>query len=171
MSKTYRRRGNKNANSKTRFYRANSANSIAQTLANYAEAAERVAQSLANPVKEESKATKSFRYPNNITTNKDRNGNERYVSIPIGKNDKFEYWVQYNEDNQPIWYHDSRGYEWKCTYTRKKNIAEFWDNTGYSETYSYYKNDSVKCLNSFGEKISKIIHKSMITRTDFITAN
>lgn len=165
MSRSYKRRGNKNSESKRRFYTKNSANSVAQSLANFANTLEKTVSNIITPAEEKPRQTK---FNNATTVKKDMHGNEIYVSRTVGKNDKFEYWVQYNEDNLPIWYHDSRGYEWKCTYTRKKNIAEFWDNTGYSETYNYYKNNTVKCTNSLGNSIKKIVDKTCITRVDFV---
>lgn len=166
MSKTYKRRGNKNSESKRRFYNKNSSSSIAQSLVNFANTLENtVSNIIAPPAEEKPKSTK---FNNATTVKKDMHGNEIYVSRTVGKSDKFEYWIQYNEDNLPIWYHDSRGYEWKCTYTRKKNIAEFWDNTGYSETYTYYKNNNVRCTNSLGNTIKKIVNKTCITRVDFV---
>ena len=127
------------------------------------------------PVK--STAPVSFKVSQDITKNKnpevkrDTSGNIIYASQYIG-DEKFEYWIEYNANKQPIHYQDSRGNEWNCKYNSKGNISNFWDNTGYDELYSYYKNDIVIRTNSFSESVKKIIDRERckITRDVFINA-
>jgi YD repeat-containing protein len=86
--------------------------------------------------------------------------------------EKFEYWVEYDEQRRIIGYTNSRGYEWKCKYNSRGNISDFWDNEGYQEKYSYYKDGLVIMENSFGQKIKKHIarNKVFITREIFLNA-
>ena len=119
----------------------------------------------------------SFRVSQDLTKAKnpevkrDPSGNVIYSSQYVGS-EKFEYWIEYNENNQPAWYHDSRGYEWKCKYNSLKNISNFWDNTGYEERYDYYKNDIVIRTDIYGGKVKKVIDRSKvnITRDIFINS-
>lgn len=118
----------------------------------------------------------SYNVSKDITKNKlpeiKRNtiGEVIYSSQYIG-DEKFEYWVEYDESGFcPVRYHDSRGYEWKCKYNSKGNISDFWDNTGYQEAYLYYTGNTVVRIDSFGCKVKKRIDRTQrrITRTVFI---
>ena len=100
---------------------------------------------------------------------RDTCGNVLYSSQYIG-DEKFEYWIDYNDDRQPVSYRDSRGNEWKCKYNSNGNISNFWDNTGYEEVYNYYKNDVVISTDSYGIRIRKVIDRERckITRDVFL---
>lgn len=102
---------------------------------------------------------------------RDTCGNVLYSSQYIG-DEKFEYWMDYNDDRQPVSYRDSRGNEWKCKYNSIGNISNFWDNTGYEEQYNYYKNNIVIRTDIYGGKIKKVIdrEKYKITRDLFINS-
>ena len=85
--------------------------------------------------------------------------------------EKYEYWIEYDECRRPISYKNSRGYSWNCKYNSKGNISSFWDYTGYQEDYKYYARNLVICTTSFGEKIKKrVIADNPITRNMFITS-
>ena len=119
----------------------------------------------------------SYKVNKELTKNKmpeskrDQHGNIIYASQYVG-DEKFEYWIDYNDDNQPIRYHDSRGSQWNCKYNSKGNISDFWDSSGYEEKYSYYKNNTVICTTSYGESIKKTIERTNmgITRDIFINS-
>jgi YD repeat-containing protein len=85
--------------------------------------------------------------------------------------EKFEYWLEYDNENRIIGYLNSRGEEWRCKYNSKGNISDFWDNTGYFEKYSYYKNGLIIREDSSGEKVKKHIVRTIpITREVFINS-
>lgn len=86
--------------------------------------------------------------------------------------EKFEYWVDFDENNRPTRYNDSRGNSWRCMYNGIGNISEYWDSTGYEEHYRYYANNLIICTNSFGIKTKKRIDRSsrFITRDIFVNA-
>lgn len=119
----------------------------------------------------------SYRLSQELTKDKspevkrDTSGNVLYSSQYIG-DEKFEYWVEYNDKHQPLHYHDSRGYEWKCKYTSKGHISDFWDNTGYEEKYCYYNGNTVIRTDCYGEKVKKVIDRTRvnITRDIFINS-
>jgi hypothetical protein len=109
-----------------------------------------------------------------ITKNRDpeirrnRRGDIIYACTYIG-DDKYEYWVEYDNSSRPLSFCDNRGYEWKCKYNSKGNISDYWDNTGYQEKYFYFANNLVIRKNSFGEEIKKHISRDkFITRETFI---
>lgn len=86
--------------------------------------------------------------------------------------EKFEYWIEYDEDRRPLSYIDTRGCSWKCKYNSKGNICDYWDYSGYQESYRYYKNNLVICTNSFGNKIKKkVITNKYVTRDLFISTD
>ena len=122
-----------------------------------------------------STAPVSYKVSQDLTKDKspevkrDASSNIIYSSQYIG-DEKFEYWVEYNSDKQPIHYHDSRGGEWWIKYNSKGNISNFWDNTGYEEVYNYYKNDVVISTDSYGIRIRKVIDRERckITRDVFL---
>lgn len=103
-------------------------------------------------------------------TKLDNNGNIIYSAIYV-EDEKFESWIDYNTIGQPIHYHDSRGCEWWTSYNSKNNISDYWDNTGYQESYHYYVGNVVIRHDSFGCKEKKIIDRTKvnITREVFIT--
>ena len=117
----------------------------------------------------------SYKVSKDLTKNKspevkrDTSGNVIYASQYIG-DEKFEYWIEYNSNKQPIHYHDTRGNEWWVKKKKKNNICNFWDNTGYEEVYNYYKNDIVIRVDSYGGSIKKIIDRERckVTRDIFI---
>lgn len=84
--------------------------------------------------------------------------------------EKFEYWVEYDDNRRPLSYKDTRGCSWYCKYNGKGNICNYWDYSGYQEDYRYYANNLVICTTSFGEKIKKkvITNNKFITRDIFI---
>lgn len=99
---------------------------------------------------------------------KNRYGDIIYSMMYV-EDEKFEYWVDYDEKRRPIKYKDSRGYTWSCIYNSKGNIHKYWDNSGYSEEYRYYANNLIICTNSIGNKIKKYINRNRyITRDVFI---
>ena len=118
----------------------------------------------------------SYKLSQDITRDKSpeikRNINKDVIYNMVYIDDeKFEYWVEYDEKCRPIYYYNSRGYEWKCKYNNKGNISDYWDNTGYQEQYKYYMNNIVICTTSFGNKIKKIIDRNrIITRDVFINS-
>lgn len=86
--------------------------------------------------------------------------------------EKFEYWVDYDENRRPISYKDTRGHSWNCTYNGKGNISLYWDNSGYQEEYRYYARNLVICTTSYGEKIKKKVNNDkFITRDVFIQSD
>lgn len=86
--------------------------------------------------------------------------------------EKFEYWLDYDEQRRPIKYKDTRGRIWNCIYNSKGNISYYWDNSGYQEIYKYYANELVICTNSFGDKVRKKVRRNKyITRNVFIAAD
>ena len=122
-----------------------------------------------------SNAPVSYKVSKDLTKDKspevkrDASNNIIYSSQYIG-DEKFEYWVEYNSDKQPIHYHDSRGGEWWIKYNSKGNISNFWDNTGYEEVYNYYRSDVVISTDSYGVQIKKVIDRERckITRDVFL---
>lgn len=104
-------------------------------------------------------------------TKRNSHGDIIYCKKYVG-DEKFEYWIEYNDNHCPIYYHNTRGYEWRCRYNNKGNISDYWDNTGYEEQYKYYINNIIICTTSFGEKIKKVINRSerLITRDIFINS-
>ena len=94
----------------------------------------------------------------------DKNKNIVYSSKYIG-DEKFEYWVEYNSNNNPTFYYDSRGMWWKCKYNSNGNISYYWDSTGYEEIYNYYKGNTVIRTDSYGNKTKCIIDKNKYTVT------
>lgn len=120
------------------------------------------------------KPTFSYTLARDITKDKtpkiERNvfGDVTYSMQYIG-DEKFEYWVSYNENRCPINYHDTRGRTWDCLYNKKGNISFYWDNSGYQEDYKYYAKNLVICTDSFGSKIKKKVPRDKpITRELFI---
>jgi hypothetical protein len=117
----------------------------------------------------------SYKVSKDLTKNKspevkrDTSGNVIYASQYVG-DEKFEYWIEYNSNKQPIHYHDTTGNEWWAKYNSKNNICNFWDTTGYEEVYNYYKNDIVIRVDSYGGSIKKIIDRERckVTRDIFI---
>lgn len=105
---------------------------------------------------------------------KNKNGDITYSMQYVG-DEKYEYWIVYDDSRRPIKYIDSRGYTWSCTYNSKGNISTYWDNSGYSEVYRYYANGLVICTNSYGVKTKKKITRDerlkFISRNSFIIAN
>lgn len=100
---------------------------------------------------------------------RDTHGNVIYNGIYVD-DEKFEYWVDFDENNRPFQYRDSRGNSWKCMYNSMGNISVYWDNSGYEEYYKYYANNLVICTTSYGDKIKKRIERGSrpITRDVFI---
>lgn len=99
---------------------------------------------------------------------RNQRGDIIYASRYVG-DEKFEYWVEYDNCSRPIAYCDNRGYEWKCLYNSKGNISEYWDNRGYFEHYHYYKDNIIIREDSFGVKIKKRIPRDkFITRESFL---
>ena len=123
------------------------------------------------------KPTFSYNLSKDITKDKTpeikRNtfGDVIYSMQYIG-DEKFEYWVDYDENRRPISYKDTRGHTWNCMYNGKGNISLYWDNSGYQEEYRYYARNLVICTTSFGEKIKKKVSSTekFITRDIFIQA-
>lgn len=120
----------------------------------------------------------SYKLSQDLTKNKapevkrDTAGNILY-SCQYINDEKFEYWIDYNDNNQPLHYRDSRCGEWWVKYNSKGNISHFWDNTGYEEVYNYYKNDIVISTDSYGISIKKIIDRErckFITREVFLNS-
>jgi len=119
----------------------------------------------------------SYNVCKDITKNKepkekrDKHGNIIYASMYVG-DELLEYWVEYNNLCQPVYYYDSRHNWWKCKYNNHNNIAYYWDNTGYEEIYNYYRNNVVIRTDSFGNKVKQVIDiNKLITRDLFITSN
>lgn len=93
-------------------------------------------------------------------------------SMQYNGDEKFEYWVDYDDNRRPLKYRDSRGYSWGCTYNGKGNLSCYFDNTGYREDYRYYARNLVICTSSFGDKIKKCVKsKNYITRDAFIMSD
>lgn len=98
-------------------------------------------------------------------------GDVTYSMQYVG-DEKFEYWITYDESRRPLSYKDTRGQSWNCKYNSKGNIANYWDYSGYQEDYRYYINNIVICTTSFGEKIKKRIKTDkFITRDTFILSD
>ena len=78
------------------------------------------------------------------------------------------YHIDYNENNNPEHYVSNYGYESWTKYNNRGNIAEYWDNTGYREVYTYYRNRHVVCETSEGEVIKRQISDEYPFVTRFI---
>lgn len=123
------------------------------------------------------KPTFSYNLSQDITKDKTpevkRNtfGDVVYSMQYIG-DEKFEYWIEYDENRRAISYKDTRGHSWNCIYNGKGNISLYWDNSGYQEEYRYYARNLVICTTSFGEKIKKrVSNDKFITRDIFIQSD